>query len=275
MDDYLNDEILAYIFDNLDDAVLVTAKNGEIQYLNPAAIELFEITPDVVGKATIWDAIPFVKKNDDLVQLFIDALADTPKSQRAVVSYVNKAKKAYQLWVSVVYLPYNGGMFVMVINDLTELSKVNAAFERYTSPQIADYVLNDPKGAKQGGESRDVSILMSDLRGYTALSAELTPDQMIKSLNHYFQKMVEIIERYEGTVIEFLGDGIFVVFGAPKEDPLHAEHAVACAVERWKCKMLYMRTGNGMIKRVIRKWKWGSVSIQGPRLSATSVPNKK
>jgi adenylate cyclase len=72
---------------------------------------------------------------------------------------------------------------------------------------------------------------MSDLRGFTAISARLDPMQLIHLLNNYFEKMVEIIEKYSGTVIEFLGDGIFVVFGAPADDPLHPSHAVHCAVE--------------------------------------------
>lgn len=114
---------------------------------------------------------------------------------------------------------------------MTKLFKVNEAFERYTSPQIADYVLNTPKGEKKGGHSKEITILMSDLRGFTTLSSVLSPEELIKALNHYFEKMVAVIEKYGGTVIEFLGDGIFVVFGAPHDDPDHASHAVECAVE--------------------------------------------
>lgn len=72
---------------------------------------------------------------------------------------------------------------------------------------------------------------MSDLRGFTAISGRLPSDQLITMLNHYFGAMASVIARYKGTVIEFLGDGIFVVFGAPQELPKHAEAAVRCAVE--------------------------------------------
>ena len=120
---------------------------------------------------------------------------------------------------------------MIVARDLTELVRVNSAFARYTSPEIADYVLHTPEGEKQGGRTQNVTILMSDLRGFTALSTKLHPDMLITILNHYFEAMTAVISSYNGTVIEFLGDGIFVVFGAPNDDETHAEHAVYCAVE--------------------------------------------
>ena len=108
---------------------------------------------------------------------------------------------------------------------------VNPAFARYTSPQIAEYVLGSPEGELQGGESREVTILMSDLRDFTGMGSGLEPDRLVLLVNHYFEAMVEIIEKRKGTVIEFLGDGIFAVFGAPKEDEKHASNAVKCALE--------------------------------------------
>ena len=92
-------------------------------------------------------------------------------------------------------------------------------------------MLSDPEGEKQGGQERDVSILMSDLRGFTAMTTQMSSEDLIIVLNHYFKHMSAVITRFRGTVIEFLGDGIFVVFGAPGDLRDHAEAAVACAVE--------------------------------------------
>jgi adenylate cyclase len=81
------------------------------------------------------------------------------------------------------------------------------------------------------GEMREVTFLVSDLRGFTALSSKLSPHEVINILNRYLEPMVEIIARYRGTVDEFLGDGILVFFGAPlaaRDDP---HRAVACAIE--------------------------------------------
>jgi len=122
-------------------------------------------------------------------------------------------------------------VFLLVASDLTDFTKVHSAFQRYTSPDIADFVLTDPEGEQQGGTDREVSILMSDIRGFTMLSTKMSSSQLINMLNHYFESMSIVIERFGGTIIEFLGDGIFVVFGAPKELPDHATAAVSCAVE--------------------------------------------
>ncbi len=232
MNEVLNEKSVAFIFDRMDDAVCMTRKNGALLYINPAAAELFGISPENYHGKRIFASIPLVKRNDKLVELFTDALLHLANTQQKLVEYVNRDGKISQLWVNISYTPDDEeGIFVIVISDLTQLMKVNAAFERYTSPQIADFVLNDPKGSRQGGELKEISVLMSDLRGFTAMSAGFTPEKMIKVLNHYFEKMVAVIDRFGGTVIEFLGDGIFVVFGAPQDDPDHAAHAVACAVE--------------------------------------------
>ena len=162
----------------------------------------------------IWDAIHFTERNDSLIQLFLDAVTQG-KDVSSLVEYEATDGKIYNLHVNMTYMEHDGGIFVMVARDLTELVRVNSAFARYTSPAIAEYILNTPGGEKQGGRTQNVTILMSDLRGFTALSTKLNPDTLITILNHYFAAMTAVISRYNGTVIEFLGDGIFVVFGAP------------------------------------------------------------
>jgi adenylate cyclase len=77
---------------------------------------------------------------------------------------------------------------------------------------------------------RDVSVLFSDLRGYSTLSERLTPERVIEFMNVYFQAMQEVIERHRGVVLELLGDAILVVFGAPDKLTNHAESAIKCAL---------------------------------------------
>ena len=72
---------------------------------------------------------------------------------------------------------------------------------------------------------------MADLRGFTVISSSLSPAELVRMLNHFFESMTTVIDRFRGIVIEFLGDGIFVVFGAAKDSPDHASVAAACAVE--------------------------------------------
>ena len=229
MQDDMREKLIAYVFSNMVDAVCITAKNGEIYSANKSAEKLFGFGESAKGRK-IWEVIPFIKKNDSLVQLFIDAVTQH-RDIHSLAKYENNDGKIFSLHVSITYMTEKDGTFAIVIRDLTELLRVNSAFERYTSPEIARYVLRTPEGEKQGGKLQDVTILMSDLRGFTALSTKLSADTLITILNHYFEKMIAVIERWKGTMLEFLGDGIFVVFGAPNDDENHADHAVSCAVE--------------------------------------------
>ena len=83
-----------------------------------------------------------------------------------------------------------------------------------------------------GGELREITLLVSDLRGFTSLAARLSPPEVIAILNRYFERMIEIIARHRGTVDELQGDGMLTFFGAPLATPDDPERAVACA---WRC----------------------------------------
>lgn len=227
MQDALTDARLAYIFANMSDAVCITKKNGAILHVNNSAARLFGLN-DYEG-LKIWDTIRFTETNDTLIQFFLDAVTQG-KDISSLAKYEATDGNIYHLHVNMTYMDEEGGIFVIIARDLTELVRVSEAFARYTSPEIAQYVLTTPEGEKQGGQTRDVTILMSDLRGFTAMSTKMRPDTLIDILNHYFEAMLSVIKSYRGTVIEFLGDGIFVVFGAPNDDEAHAEHAVYCAV---------------------------------------------
>lgn len=117
---------------------------------------------------------------------------------------------------------------------LAELARAHAlvrrAFGRYVSEEVATSILQSPEGLELGGEEREVTILMSDLRGFTALAARLTPHQVIEFLNLYLEAMVEVISRYGGTIDEIIGDAILVMFGAPAACEDHAAKAVACGL---------------------------------------------
>jgi len=108
---------------------------------------------------------------------------------------------------------------------------IRQAFGRYLSDDVAAALLESPEGLTLGGERRQVTILMADLRGFTPLTDRLPPEQIVNIVNNFLGEMTEIIFRYQGTVNEFIGDAILAIFGAPLRLSDHAERAVACAVE--------------------------------------------
>ena len=107
---------------------------------------------------------------------------------------------------------------------------IRETFGRYLSNAVVASLLESPTGLELGGVRRHVTILMSDLRGFTSLVGRLAPEQVVTIINRYLGAMVDVILQYEGTINEFIGDAIFVIFGAPLWWPDHAQRAVACAV---------------------------------------------
>ena len=111
---------------------------------------------------------------------------------------------------------------------------IRETFGRYTSDDIVEVLLDMPEGLKLGGEKRQVALLMSDLRGFTALAERLEATQVVALLNHYLSGMIEIIQRRGGTIDDIIGDAILVVFGAPVAMPDAAQRAACCALEMQK-----------------------------------------
>lgn len=115
------------------------------------------------------------------------------------------------------------------LEDLTVLLK--KMFGRYLSIEVMNSLLEKPSTLELGGEKRSVTIMITDLRGFTALSERLEPEKVVKMLNTYFEVMVEVVLRYNGTINEIIGDALLIIFGAPQEMPDRAQRAIACAIE--------------------------------------------
>lgn len=106
--------------------------------------------------------------------------------------------------------------------------RLRSAFGQYVSPQLMEQVLRS--GVPLGGEVRQVTVLVSDLRGFTTLSERLPPEVVSEVMNEYLTAMVDVILAHKGLVQDFVGDGIMAVYGAPLDDPEHCWHAVRTAV---------------------------------------------
>lgn len=108
---------------------------------------------------------------------------------------------------------------------------IKKLFGRYISDEVVDNLLESPGSMQIGGEKRQVTILMSDIRGFSALSEQLPAEEVMELLNRYLETMVDVIHKYNGVINEILGDALFVIFGAPVARKDHAQIAVACAIE--------------------------------------------
>jgi class 3 adenylate cyclase len=121
--------------------------------------------------------------------------------------------------------------FNTMAEGLRQRDFIRDTFGRYLTEEVVDRLLESEDGLTLGGDSRDVSILMSDVRGFSAHTADMPSERVLLLLNRYLGKMVEILLDHDAIVDEMVGDGILAVFGAPAPMEDHPARAVACALE--------------------------------------------
>lgn len=102
---------------------------------------------------------------------------------------------------------------------------------RQFSPKVASQLLSHRGRLRLGGRRGEVSILTSDIRGFTRMAHDMEPDDVLEMLNEYLQVLVPVIFANNGTIDKFLGDGILAVFGSPEPDPRHHDNALSAAME--------------------------------------------
>ena len=112
-----------------------------------------------------------------------------------------------------------------------EKRKVKRLFGRYVSKDVYSQLLANPDLAELGGQRRDMTVLFSDIRGFTSVTEKGNPEELVAQLNEYFTRMVDIVFRHRGTVDKFVGDMVMALFSAPLDDGEHAENAVNAAVD--------------------------------------------
>ncbi len=159
----------------------------------------------------------------------------------AVYISINNLLFTYMnMWLTVVYPIFTtifvaGG--VTVFQYITEEKKkreIKSAFSHYVAPSLVDIVVNNPEILKLGGEEKRLTVLFSDIRGFTSVSEGLKPQALVRLMNDYLTPMTDVVFDNDGTVDKFMGDAIMAFWGAPVEQPDHAFKACRAALEMMK-----------------------------------------
>lgn len=228
------------IIENMSDGVMVIGFNGVITYINEAAAEIIGMDKENLLNTKIAAVFFQYDENDALTQLLLDSVYDGTERNSGMVDYFDGTNKK-KLYVTTAYLrneEKEQKAVIVLLSDLTEIKKleeekdkITSTFGRYLSDDIVKSLLESPDGLALGGKKCDVTIMMTDLRGFTTISENMLPVDIITMLNNYLGEMVNIIDKYEGTVIEYIGDAILAVFGEPRHSACPEASAVACAIE--------------------------------------------
>ncbi len=123
-----------------------------------------------------------------------------------------------------------GSAIAVTVYTARSANGMRQIFGRYLTEEVVTKLLETPEGLRLGGEKRKVTVLFSDLRGFSALFERIEPEQGVRAISLYLDAMTEVITKYQGTINEFVGDGIFVMFGAPIQRADDTERAVTCAI---------------------------------------------
>ena len=189
------------------------------------------------------------------------------------------------LWIDTSYSVNNILLIYLVINAYkyaTEeryAKRIRGMFSSYVTEKIVDELIKNPELAKLGGERRKVTVLFSDVRGFTTFSEKHGPEKVVAILNEYLGEMTNIIFEWDGTLDKFIGDEIMAFWGAPLPQGDHAERAVKCALhmvkrleelqEKWKSEgrePLYAGFGINTGEVIV-----GNIGAEGKKMDYTII----
>lgn len=166
----------------------------------------------------------------------------------AVFGVAYYAFAAQKVWLNTIYptlfllLNYVALTSYKYLTEERRKKEVKMAFQHYVAPAVVDQMLDRVDQLHLGGERKKLTALFSDIRGFTSISENMTPEELVRFLNEYLSAMTGIVLRYEGTVDKYMGDALMAFYGAPLDQPDHAVRACRTALDMMT-RLRELRTG--------------------------------
>lgn len=222
------------VFDSMVDGVITTDMAGRITLFNKAAESILALPSGECIGVPYTSALPSLT-NTVLPELVAKVLDH--EDRYADYEIVPELPDRGKVNLSVNLAPLKDAQnqthgVTMVMDDTTETRRLQAVqdmFRRYVSPAVVDRLPSDPSELKLGGQRQEVTILFADIRGFTAFSENLEPEQLVETLNEYLSMAAASILMCEGTLDKFMGDAVMGIFNAPLEQEDHVLRAAHAA----------------------------------------------
>ena len=222
----LNDNIMSSITTGIIEINLF----GEIQFVNKEAVRLLK-KPE---EETLGNHYLIIFENEDAL---INIIQTVETNQERVFETEFSLKSGNKkISVNISFSPvfdekkdFSG--IVIAIDDLSKINKVKSTFKKYVSKNIVDKLLESEDSLNLGGKESEVTILFSDIRGFTSMSEKLNPTDIVKLLNKYFKSMIDVVFKYNGTLDKIVGDELMVLYGVPLKAVDDTHNAVKTAIK--------------------------------------------
>ena len=230
----LNDNIMSSITTGIIEINLF----GEIQFVNKEAIRLLKKDE----KEVLGNHYLIIFENDELLTNIIQSVEEDQQRVFETEFSLRAGKK--KISVNISFSPVfdekkNFSGIVIAIDDLSKINKVKSTFKKYVSKNIVDKLLENEDSLNLGGKESEVTILFSDIRGFTSMSEKLNPTDIVKLLNKYFQSMIDVVFKYNGTLDKIVGDELMVLYGVPLKDEEDTHNAVKTAIKMFDALDLF------------------------------------
>ena len=225
----LNENIMSSITTGIIEVNLF----GEIEFVNKEALRLLNREEkEVIGNHYMI----IFEKNDQLLELIQKVESEQErvfenefelKSIRRKISVNLSCSPVFDEKTS-----FSG--IVIALDDLSKINKVKSTFKKYVSKNIVDKLLENEDSLNLGGTESEITILFSDIRGFTSMSEKLSPTEIVKLLNKYFKSMIDVVFKYNGTLDKIVGDELMVLYGVPLKGEDDTDNAVRTAIKMFQ-----------------------------------------
>ena len=221
-----NDSILG----SIATGVITLNELGEVDSINGAGSKILNMKrEDVLGNHYMF----LFEKDDEIIELVQKTEMDNKIQTELNIPFLTASKDARINASASPREDQAGGVqgLVLAIEDISDVSRVKNTFKRYVSKQVVDEILDDETKLNLGGEKRDITVLFSDIRGFTSMAENMNPENVVSTLNEHFSAMIDIVFKHNGTLDKIVGDQLMIVFGAPTTQDDDTERAMSTAQE--------------------------------------------